>query len=103
MEKGSWLYRHCRGNTAVEKAMNMLMNFQYAFRSPLPGLHPVDMAAGAAGAALLYAFILYRKSNAKKYRQGEEYGSARWETPKDIAPFMIRYFKITSCLQRLNV
>ena len=78
VEKCSWLYRHCRGNTAVEKAMTMLMNFQYAFRSPLPSLHPADLAAGAAGAALLYVFILYRKSNAKKFRQGEEYGSARW-------------------------
>ena len=78
IEKSSWLYRHCRGNTAVEKAMTMLMNFQYAFRSPLPSLGLVDIAAGTAGAALLYVFILYRKSNAKKFRQGEEYGSARW-------------------------
>ena len=76
--KGSWLYRHCRGNTAIEKAITMLMNFQYAFRSPLPSLHPADMAAGLAGATALYAFILYRKNNAKKFRQGEEYGSARW-------------------------
>ena len=78
VEKGSWLYRHCRGNTAVEKAITMLMNFQYAFRSPLPSLHPADMAAGFAGAAALYVFLLYRKNNAKKFRQGEEYGSARW-------------------------
>ena len=78
VEKGSWLYRHCRGNTAVEKAITMLMNFQYAFRSPLPSLHPADMAAGFAGAAALYAFLIYRKNNAKKFRQGEEYGSARW-------------------------
>ena len=70
VEKGSWLYRHCRGNTAVEKAITMLMNFQYAFRSPLPSLHPADMAAGLAGAAALYAFILYRKSNAKKIPSG---------------------------------
>ena len=93
VEKCSWLYRHCRGNTAVEKAMTMLMNFQYAFRSPLPSLHPADLAAGAAGAALLYVFILYRKSNAKKFRQGEEYGSARWGTPKDIAPFIDPVFE----------
>ena len=93
VEKGSWLYRHCRGNTAVEKAITMLMNFQYAFRSPLPSLHPVDMAAGFAGAAALYAFLLYRKNNAKKFRQGEEYGSARWGTPKDIAPFIDPVFE----------
>ena len=93
VEKCSWLYRHCRGNTAVEKAMTMLMNFQYAFRSPLPSLHPADLAAGAAGAALLYVFILYRKSNAKKFRQGEEYGSARWGTSKDIAPFIDPVFE----------
>ena len=93
VEKGSWLYRHCRGNTAVEKAITMLMNFQYAFRSPLPSLHPVDMAAGFAGAAALYAFLLYRKNNAKKFRQGEEYGSARWGTPNDIAPFIDPVFE----------
>ena len=93
VEKGSWLYRHCRGNTAVEKAITMLMNFQYAFRSPLPSLHPTDMAAGLAGAAALYAFLLYRKNNAKKFRQGEEYGSARWGTPKDIAPFIDPVFE----------
>ena len=93
VEKCSWLYRHCRGNTAVEKAMTMLMNFQYAFRSPLPSLHPADLAAGAAGAALLYVFILFRKSNAKKFRQGEEYGSARWGTSKDIAPFIDPVFE----------
>ena len=93
VEKSSWLYRHCRGNTAVEKVMTMLMNFQYAFRSPLPSLHPVDMAAGLAGAAALYAFLLYRKNNAKKFRQGEEYGSARWGTPKDIAPFIDPVFE----------
>ena len=93
VEKGSWLYRHCRGNTAVEKAITMLMNFQYAFRSPLPSLHPADMAAGFAGAAALYAFLLYRKKNAKKFRQGEEYGSARWGTPKDIAPFIDPVFE----------
>ena len=93
VEKCSWLYRHCRGNTAVEKAITMLTNFQYAFRSPLPSLHPADLAAGAAGAALLYVFILYRKSNAKKFRQGEEYGSARWGTSKDIAPFIDPVFE----------
>ena len=88
VEKSSWLYRHCRGNTAVEKVMTMLMNFQYAFRSPLPSLHPVDMAAGLAGAAALYAFIIYRKNNAKKFRQGEEYGSAEFGTKADIEPFI---------------
>ncbi len=93
VEKGSWLYRHCRGNTAVEKSMTVLMNYQYAFRNPLPSLNFVDMAAGLAGAALLYAFIHYRKSNAKKFRQGEEYGSARWGTPKDIAPFIDPVFE----------
>jgi len=71
----------------------MLMNFQYAFRSPLPSLHPADMAAGFAGAAALYAFLIYRKNNAKKFRQGEEYGSARWGTPKDIAPFIDPVFE----------
>ena len=93
VEKGSWLYRHCRGNTAVEKVITMLMNYQYAFRRPLPSLHPVDMAAGFAGAAALYVFLLYRKNNAKKFRQGEEYGSARWGTPKDIAPFIDPVFE----------
>ena len=71
----------------------MLMNFQYAFKKPLPSIHKIDLISGTVGALTLLAVILYRRSNAKKFRQGEEYGSARWGTPKDIAPFIDPVFE----------
>jgi type IV secretion system protein VirD4 len=71
----------------------MLMNFQYAFKKPLPSINKVDLLSGIVGALALLAVILYRRSNAKKFRQGEEYGSARWGTPKDIAPFIDPVFE----------
>ena len=88
IEKEAWLYRHCTGSSMVEKLMNLFLYFALAFQSFLPSFHPWDIAVGIAGAAGFKAFIWYRQKNAKKFRQGEEYGSARWGTPKDIAPFI---------------
>lgn len=92
-DKEVWLYRSCVGGSAFDKLMAVLMNFGLAFQNPLPSFHPYDLLAGLAGALLLWAVVTYRKKNAKKFRQGEEYGSARWGTEKDIQPFIDPVFE----------
>lgn len=78
VDKEAWLYRNCIGGSSFDKVMAVLMNFGLPFQKPMPSFHPYDLLSGLAGALLLWAVVAYRKKNAKKYRQGEEYGSARW-------------------------
>ena len=86
-DKCFWLYRHCIGDSMIEKIGVMLMNFQLAFTNWLPSFHMKDLLGGLV-TALIFRLILYYKSkNAKKFRHGEEYGSARWGNRKDIEPF----------------
>ena len=93
VEKEAWLFRHCIGDSVITRLMVLFQNFSLAFKNPLPSLYPLDMGIGIVGAALLYAVIVYKRKNAKKYRPGEEYGSARWGTPKDIEPFVDPVFE----------
>ena len=86
VEKEAWLYRHCVGDSVVKKLGVLFLNFNLAFQNPFPSFHLFDLAVGLAGAAALKLFVYYKGKNAKKYRQGVEYGSARWGTPKDIEP-----------------
>ncbi|MBE6083251.1 MAG: type IV secretory system conjugative DNA transfer family protein [Tissierellaceae bacterium] len=66
----------------------MLLNLENLFKHPFPSFHPKDIAFGAIGALTVY-FIVYTKGkNARKYRKGEEYGSARWGNSKDIRPYI---------------
>lgn len=92
-EKEAWLYRHIQGGTPILKLGTLFLNFNRAFDSWLPSLHPVDLSCGIGIALLLKAVITYRAKNAKKYRHGVEYGSARWGTPKDIEPYMDPVFE----------
>lgn len=92
-DKAAWLYRHCVGASAVVKLGVMLMNFQLAFTKPMPSLVFTDLAWGVGTAVMLKAVLVYRSKNAKKFRHGEEYGSARWGTPKDIEPFIDPVFE----------
>ena len=78
VEKAAWLYRHCNGDSVVDRLMVLFMNFGLAYKSVLPSFHPFDLMVGLGGAAALKAVIYFKGKNAKKYRQGEEYGSARW-------------------------
>lgn len=87
-DKLSWLYRHCMGNSFAERAGVLFLNFGMAFENPVPSFHARDLAAGAIGAAAVKAMVYLKGKNAKKYRQGVEYGSARWGNGKDIAPFI---------------
>lgn len=92
-EKVAWLYRHCIGDSIVEKLGVVFLNFNLAFQSPFPSFHIYDIAAGITCAVALKLFVYYKGKNAKKYRQGVEYGSARWGTAKDIEPFIDPVFE----------
>ena len=93
VDKLAWLYRHCVGNSFAEKAGVLFLNFQMAFDNPLPSFYAYDLAVGAIGAAAVKGMVYLKGKNAKKYRQGVEYGSARWGNEKDIAPFIDPVFE----------
>ncbi len=93
VDKVSWLYRHCIGESMVEKLGIVFMHFDYVFISYLPSFYIVDIGVGIAGAAIAKLIIYNKSKNAKKFRQGAEYGSARWGNEKDIAPFIDPVFK----------
>lgn len=88
VDKICWLYRHVTGGEAVYKAMNTMKYIGYAFKNPLPSLNVIDIFTGIGVSAGIYGYLLYKKKHSKKYRQGMEYGSARWGTAEDIKPFM---------------
>lgn len=81
-------YRLAAGANFGQKLVGMMGTINMAFASPAPGLDPVDWLVGIAGAAAIRLFVYVKAKNAKKYRRDEEYGSARWGTEKDIAPFV---------------
>ena len=81
-------YRLAAGVNIGQKLVGMMGTINTAFASPAPGLDPVDWLVGIAGAAAIRLFVYVKAKNAKKYRRDEEYGSARWGTEKDIAPFV---------------
>ena len=76
-----------------DKIMSMMGTIPMAFANPLPSLHPLDLLVGLCCGAGLRLAVYLRGKNAKKYRHGMEYGSARWGTPKDIEPFMAPKFE----------
>ena len=87
-DKISWLYRMVDAPNAGMKIYGCVMYFSSAFENLLPSFHPIDILVGIA-LALVMKLALYMKSkNAKKFRQGVEYGSARWGKPEDIKPYM---------------
>ena len=70
-----------------EKALHILEGFSLAFQSILPSFHPIDLCVGIVLALILRLAVYLKGKNAKKYRKNMEYGSARWGTHDDIAPF----------------
>ena len=85
-------WRLAEGKELGEHIMSMMGTFPVAFANPLPSLHPLDLLVGLCCGAGLRLAVYLRGKNAKKYRHGMEYGSARWGTPKDIEPFMAPKF-----------
>ena len=75
-----------------ERIMSMIGTIPSAFANPLPSLHPLDLLIGISCGAGLRLAVYLRSKNAKKYRHGMEYGSARWGTAKDIEPFQAPKF-----------
>ena len=76
------------GADASEKLLCIAQGFTEAFASLWISLHPLDLLLGVAGAALVRLAVYLKAKNAKKYRRGVEYGSARWGRPEDIAPYI---------------
>ena len=76
------------GLNASEKLLRIAQGFTEAFSSLWLSLHPLDLLLGVAGAALVRLAVYLKAKNAKKYRRGVEYGSARWGRPEDIAPYI---------------
>ena len=85
-------WRLAEGKELGDKIMSMMSTIPVAFANPLPSLHPLDLLVGLCCGAGLRLAVYLRGKNAKKYRHGMEYGSARWGTPKDIEPFMAPKF-----------
>ena len=91
----AWLFdklcqavRLAPGADASEKLLRIAQGFTEAFASLWLSLHPLDLLLGVAGAALVRLAVYLKAKNAKKYRRGVEYGSARWGRPEDIAPYI---------------
>ncbi len=85
-------WRLAEGKELGDKIMAMMGTVPVAFANPLPSLHPLDLLVGLCCGAGLRLAVYLRGKNAKKYRHGMEYGSARWGTAKDIEPFMAPKF-----------
>ena len=85
-------WRLAEGKELGDKIMSMMGTIPVAFADPLPSLHPLDLLVGLCCGAGLWLAVYLKGKNAKKYRHGMEYGSARWGTPKDIEPFMAPKF-----------
>ena len=91
--KLAWLYQYCVGDSMIERLMVLILNFQMAFSRILPSMHKNELLVGITGAVAVKLMVYMKGKNAKKFRQGVEYGSARWGTAKDIAPFIAPVFE----------
>ena len=85
-------WRLAEGADATTKITNLMNTLPVALHNPLPSLHPLDLFIGILCGVVLRIAVYVKGKNAKKYRHGEEYGSARWGTSKDIEPFMDEKF-----------
>ena len=86
-------WRLAEGKELGDKIMSLMGTIPVAFANPLPSLHPLDLLVGLCCGAGLRLAVYLKSKNAKKYRHGMEYGSARWGTPADIAPFIAPKFE----------
>ena len=86
-------WRLAEGKVLGDKIVSLMGTLPAAFANPLPSLHPLDILVGICCGAGLRLAVYLKSKNAKKYRHGMEYGSARWGTPADIAPFMAPKFE----------
>ena len=88
-DKGAWLYHQMNPNVeALTRFIGVFNNYSMAFRNLLPSLALEDLKIGLIGIGIAVAVYIMKNSDKKKFRKGEEYGSARWGTPKDIKPYI---------------
>ena len=91
-DKAAQAVRLAPGADLSGKLLGIGNGFTSAFASPLPSFSPVDMLIGIAGAILIRLIVYTKGKNAKKYRKGVEYGSARWGNAEDIKPYIAPVF-----------
>lgn len=89
----AWLWRVSEGADASAKMIAAMNGFDTLFSNPLPSFHPRDLLIGAGCGIALRLVVYYKAKNAKKFRHGKEYGSARWGNAKDIEPYMDSVFE----------
>jgi type IV secretion system protein VirD4 len=92
-DKAGQAFRLAAGADMSAKVINLSGGFSAAFGNPLPSFNPQDILVGIAGAGLIFLALQIKKQNAKKYRKGVEYGSARWGTASDILPYIDPVFE----------
>lgn len=92
-DKIAWLWRVSPGQDASAKMMAVMAGMEDLFSNPLPSFYPKDLLIGVCCGAALRLAVYFKAKNAKKFRQGVEYGSARWGNAKDIEPYMDSVFE----------
>ena len=92
-DKVAWLWRVSPGSNASDKMMATMSGLNDLFANPLPSLFPRDLLIGVGCGIALRLAVYVKAKNAKKFRHGEEYGSARWGNAKDIEPYMDSVFE----------
>lgn len=92
-DKVAWLWRVSAGSNASDKMVVVINHFDTLFSNLLPSFHPRDLLIGVCCGIVLRLVVYFKVKNAKKFRQGVEYGSARWGNAKDIEPYMDSIFE----------
>ena len=92
-DKIAWLWRVSPGSNASDKMMAAMNGLNDLFSNPFPSFFPKDLLVGIAGGVALRLVVYFKAKNAKKFRQGVEYGSARWGNAKDIEPYVDPVFE----------
>ena len=93
LNKVSWLYGQQAGDNTLQKVLDTINGIGGAFKNPLPSILPRDLLVGIGCGIGFRMVVYYKAKNAKKFRQGVEYGSARWGTAKDIEPYVDPVFE----------
>ena len=92
-DKIAWLWRVSPGSNVSDKMMAAMNGLNDLCSNPLPSFFPKDLLVGIAGGVALRLVVYFKAKNAKKFRQGVEYGSARWGNAKDIEPYVDPVFE----------
>ena len=91
--KVSWLYGQQAGDDTLQKVLDTINGMGGAFVTPFPSFMPRDLLVGMGCGIGFRMVVYYKAKNAKKFRQGVEYGSARWGTAKDIESYVDPVFE----------